>query len=87
MRIPVNVNTADRLMPPSTVDYNLWLGPAKDEPIMRPKFHYDWHRLHNIGAGDMGIQGAHELASPPPARDSSCRIFHDFENVDPFWHG
>ncbi len=49
------------LTPPSTVDYNLWLGPAKDEPIMRPKFHYDWHWLYNTGDGDMGNQGPHEL--------------------------
>ena len=39
------------LTPPDTVAYNLWLGPAKDQPIMRPKFHYDWHGDFNTGKG------------------------------------
>lgn len=43
------------------VDYDLWLGPADDIPIHRPKFHYDWHWSWNTGNGDMGNQGPHEL--------------------------
>lgn len=49
------------LTPPSTVDYDLWLGPAADEPLMRPRFHYDWHWDFNTGNGDMGNQGPHEM--------------------------
>ena len=49
------------LTPPETVDYNLWLGPAADQPIMRPRFHYDWHWDFNTGNGDMGNQGPHEM--------------------------
>jgi len=49
------------LATPDSVDYNLWLGPAQDEPIMRPKFHYDWHWSWNTGNGDIGNQGPHEL--------------------------
>jgi predicted dehydrogenase len=49
------------LTPPASVDYNLWLGPAADLPIMRPKFHYDWHWDFNTGNGDMGNQGPHEM--------------------------
>lgn len=49
------------LKPPADVDYNLWLGPAADIPIMRPKFHYDWHWVFNTGNGDMGNQGPHEM--------------------------
>lgn len=49
------------LAPPKSVDYDLWLGPAADLPIMRPKFHYDWHWVFNTGNGDMGNQGPHEL--------------------------
>lgn len=49
------------LTPPETVDYNLWLGPAADLPIMRPQFHYDWHWDFNTGNGDMGNQGPHEM--------------------------
>jgi predicted dehydrogenase len=49
------------LTPPKSVDYNLWLGPAADLPIMRPRFHYDWHWVFNTGNGDMGNQGPHEM--------------------------
>lgn len=48
------------LTPPAEVDYNLWLGPAADQPIMRPRFHYDWHWDYNTGDGDLGNQGPHE---------------------------
>lgn len=48
------------LTPPAEVDYNLWLGPAADIPIMRPRFHYDWHWVWNTGNGDVGNQGPHE---------------------------
>ncbi|MEM9346786.1 MAG: Gfo/Idh/MocA family oxidoreductase [Planctomycetota bacterium] len=45
---------------PTEVDYNMWLGPAADLPIMRPRFHYDWHWDYNTGDGDLGNQGPHE---------------------------
>ncbi|MCK4565060.1 MAG: Gfo/Idh/MocA family oxidoreductase [Verrucomicrobia bacterium] len=48
------------LVPPSTCDYNLWLGPAQDEPLYRPQFHYDWHWDYNTGNGSIGNQGPHE---------------------------
>jgi len=49
------------LTPPESVDYNLWLGPAQDQPIYRPKFHYDWHWDFNTGNGDIGNQCPHEI--------------------------
>ncbi len=49
------------LTPPTEVDYNLWLGPAADVPMMRENFHYDWHWDFNTGNGDIGNQGPHEL--------------------------
>lgn len=48
------------LKPPSTIDYNLWLGPAADLPMYRKNFHYDWHWIWNTGNGDFGNQGPHE---------------------------
>lgn len=48
------------LVPPATCDYNLWLGPAQDEPLYRPQFHYDWHWFWNTGGGGIGNQGPHE---------------------------
>jgi predicted dehydrogenase len=47
--------------PPATCDYHLWLGPALDKPIFRPRFHYDWHWVWNTGNGDIGNQGVHQL--------------------------
>jgi len=46
---------------PSTVDYDLWLGPALDEPIFRNSLHYDWHWDFNTGNGEMGNWGVHIL--------------------------
>jgi predicted dehydrogenase len=46
---------------PKTVDYNLWLGPATDQPIYRDKLHYDWHWDWNTGGGEMGNWGVHIL--------------------------
>ena len=45
---------------PTTVDYNLWSGPAQIEPIMRKRFHYDWHWQWPYGNGDLGNQGVHQ---------------------------
>jgi len=49
------------LIPGKNVDYDLWLGPAKDEPIYRDRLHYDWHWSWNTGNGDIGNQGPHEF--------------------------
>ncbi len=43
------------------VAYDLWLGPAQDEPIFRDKLHYDWHWDWNTGSGEMGNWGVHVL--------------------------
>jgi len=44
---------------PESVDYNLWLGPAKDVPIYRPRLQYDWHWVWNTGNGELGNWGPH----------------------------
>ena len=46
---------------PKTVDYNLWLGPAPETPLMRRSLHYDWHWVFDTGNGDMGNQGIHQM--------------------------
>ena len=54
---------------PSQIDRNLWVGPARDEPIFRPEIstagiynpHYDWHWDFNTGNGDLGNQGIHQM--------------------------
>ena len=46
---------------PPGVNYDLWLGPAHDEPIYRDRLHYDWHWNWNTGSGEMGNWGVHVL--------------------------
>ncbi|MCA8968047.1 MAG: gfo/Idh/MocA family oxidoreductase, partial [Planctomycetes bacterium] len=46
---------------PASVDYNLWLGPAPEKPLSRPKLHYDWHWQWDTGNGDLGNQGIHQM--------------------------
>ncbi len=47
--------------PPSTVDYDLWCGPAPKEPLTRSRLHYDWHWVWPTGSGDLGNQGIHQM--------------------------
>jgi predicted dehydrogenase len=47
--------------PPSTVNYDLFLGPAPAAPMRRTRFHYDWHWQWPTGNGDMVAQGNHQL--------------------------
>ena len=53
--------TEQPLVPPPTVDYNLWLGPAPDVPLYRSNLHYDWHWMWRTGNGETGNWGAHLL--------------------------
>jgi predicted dehydrogenase len=46
---------------PSTVNYNLWSGPAPIKSLLRRQFHYDWHWDFTYGNGDIGNQGIHEM--------------------------
>jgi predicted dehydrogenase len=46
---------------PSTVDYDLWCGPAPRTPLMRKQLHYEWHWLWATGNGEIGNNGAHMI--------------------------
>ena len=46
---------------PTSVDYNLWAGPAPMSPLTRPKFHYDWHWFWSTGNGELGNNNIHSL--------------------------
>lgn len=47
--------------PPSTLDYDLWLGPAAYRPYNEKKGHYNWHWHWDTGNGDTGNQGPHQF--------------------------
>lgn len=47
--------------PPDTLDFNLWLGPAPQQPYHENLVHYNWHWFWDFGNGDIGNQGVHEI--------------------------
>lgn len=47
--------------PPSHLDFNLWLGPAAEQPYHANLVHYNWHWFWETGNGDTGNQGVHEM--------------------------
>ncbi len=49
------------LLPQPELNYDLWLGPARDLPLFRNQIHYDWHFMWNTGNGETGNWGAHLL--------------------------
>src|SRR5262249_39180097 len=47
---------------PSSVDTNLYFGPApRPATLNRKRLHYDWHWVWDTGNGDLGNQGIHEM--------------------------
>lgn len=47
--------------PPSGLDFDLWLGPAPEQPYHGNLVHYNWHWFWDFGNGDIGNQGVHEI--------------------------
>jgi len=47
--------------PPSELDFNLWLGPAQEQPYHGNLVHYNWHWFWDFGNGDLGNQGVHQM--------------------------
>jgi predicted dehydrogenase len=47
--------------PPENLDYNLWLGPAPEQPFHENLVHYNWHWFWDFGNGEIGNQGVHQM--------------------------
>ncbi|MBN1345643.1 MAG: Gfo/Idh/MocA family oxidoreductase [Phycisphaerae bacterium] len=53
--------------PPKELDWNIWQGPAQEQPFMLNEkgegiyVHYNWHWVWAYGNGDIGNQGVHQL--------------------------
>jgi len=53
--------------PPAELDWNLWQGPAQEQPFQYNEqndgllVHYNWHWVWPYGNGDIGNQGVHQL--------------------------
>jgi predicted dehydrogenase len=46
---------------PETLDYELWCGPARKEPIYRDRIQYDCSFTWDMGDGESCNQGVHEI--------------------------
>ncbi len=47
--------------PPASLDYDMWVGPARYRPYNAEKLHYNWHFMRDYGTNDAGNWGAHYL--------------------------
>ena len=47
--------------PPTELDFNIWLGPAQEQPYHDNLVHYRWHWFWDFGNGDIGNQGVHQM--------------------------
>ena len=47
--------------PPETINWDVWLGPAPEQPFHRNLVHYEWHWFWDFGCGDIGNLGIHLL--------------------------
>jgi predicted dehydrogenase len=56
-----DIGFAPTKTPPSELDFNLWLGPAQEQPYHENLVHYRWHWFWDFGNGDVGNQGVHEM--------------------------
>lgn len=46
---------------PSTLDWNLWVGPGPMQPFNRNLVHYNWHWFWDYGSGELGNNGVHYI--------------------------
>ncbi len=56
-----DIGFAEPSNPPAGFDYDLWLGPVPHMPFQSNRHHYTWHWWYDLGTGDMGNDGVHDL--------------------------
>lgn len=57
----LSIGSKDPQEPPQGLDFNLWLGPAPEQPYRRNLVHYNWHWSWDFGNGEIGNMGSHQL--------------------------
>lgn len=72
-----NIGNPPDSTPPKTVDYDMWLGPAKKRPFNRNRFHGRWRWFHDYGTGDLGNDGVHRLDMAFAALNAACKAQGD----------
>lgn len=56
-----SIGTKPVKAPPAELDFNIWLGPAAEQPYHDNLVHYNWHWFWDFGNGDIGNQGVHQM--------------------------
>jgi predicted dehydrogenase len=56
-----SIGTKPPAAPPADLDFDIWLGPAPEQPYHANLVHYNWHWMWDTGNGDIGNQGVHEM--------------------------
>jgi predicted dehydrogenase len=56
-----SIGKKETTKPPAHLDFNIWLGPAREQPYHGNLVHYNWHWFWDFGNGDIGNQGVHEI--------------------------
>ena len=56
-----NIGFKPTKAPPAELDFNIWTGPAAEQPYHENIVHYRWHWFWDFGNGDIGNQGVHEM--------------------------
>ena len=59
-RVPIG-NRAEPLPLPEGFNYDLWCGPAQDDPLYRDRLQYDCSFTWNMGDGESLNQGVHQV--------------------------
>jgi predicted dehydrogenase len=60
-QLRASIGTPADSAPPSTADYEMWLGPAPKRPFNVNRFHYNWRFFWDYGNSELGNQGVHVL--------------------------
>jgi predicted dehydrogenase len=47
--------------PPSTLNWDVWVGPGPMQPFHRNLVHYNWHWFWDFGSGELGNNGIHYI--------------------------
>ena len=56
-----SIGRKETTAPPEQLAFDLWLGPAPQQPYHANLVHYNWHWFWDFGNGDIGNQGVHEI--------------------------
>jgi len=56
-----SIGTKPIVPAPKEVDFDIWLGPATEQPHHANLVHYNWHWFWDFGNGDIGNQGVHQM--------------------------